>query len=409
MASFAVVFRLFATSRALTASFSGFFFADTRAGDGAFLDDRVGFARRSRFDGGGFVAARLDEAAFAAASTKTCGDATGDGVTGARVSARDVGISPSPRGANGDGRLGLNIASCRGELDVSRRGGGARASVSSPSWLLVRVTTLGYDDRPPRLPHNLFFLRSRYRHAFADPRQSRARVMSTIACISARCAGAVGPSRAAASTPSPRVVAAARPTRRRSVPRAGSKGDSFLLRDETTSTSTRLKEDAEEEGGEPGWRRRAFGAFAAAIVASTAPSFVGDAAPALASIPADITLAKEKAARVEREVAKDVRVLQREIAIDKEIARDEVINEAITFERFIENEPPVLVGFLALFVVNGFIGLTWALFFRETSAGPGGEFGKGIVALRKELVKGIFKFFGTVMGSYVERDGGKSR
>jgi hypothetical protein len=145
MASFAVVFRLFATSRALTASFSGFFFADTRAGDGAFLDDRVGFARRSRFDGGGFVAARLDEAAFAAASTKTCGDATGDGVTGARVSARDVGISPSPRGANGDGRLGLNIASCRGELDVSRRGGGARASVSSPSWLLVNVTTLGYD------------------------------------------------------------------------------------------------------------------------------------------------------------------------------------------------------------------------------------------------------------------------
>ena len=125
--------------------------------------------------------------------------------------------------------------------------------------------------------------------------------------------------------------------------------------------------------------------------------------------PRDITLAKEKAARVEREVAKDVRVLQREIAIDKEIARDEVINEAITFERFIENEPPVLVGFLALFVVNGFIGLTWALFFRETSAGPGGEFGKGIVALRKELVKGIFKFFGTVMGSYVERDGGKSR
>ena len=112
---------------------------------------------------------------------------------------------------------------------------------------------------------------------------------------------------------------------------------------------------------------------------------------------------------MEREVAKDVRVLQREIAIDKEIARDEVINEAITFERFIENEPPVLVGFLALFVVNGFIGLTWALFFRETSAGPGGEFGKGIVALRKELVKGIFKFFGTVMGSYVERDGGKSR
>ena len=76
MASFAVVFRLFATSRALTASFSGFFFADTRAGDGAFLDDRVGFARRSRFDGGGFVAARLDEAAFAASPARASARAT---------------------------------------------------------------------------------------------------------------------------------------------------------------------------------------------------------------------------------------------------------------------------------------------------------------------------------------------
>ena len=54
------------------------------------------------------------------------------------------------------------------------------------------------------------------------------------------------------------------------------------------------------------------------------------------------------------------------------------------------------------------MGLTWALFFRETEAGPGGEFGKGVAKLRGEIVKGIFKFFGSVMGSYTAR-GNRSR
>jgi predicted exporter len=52
-------------------------------------------------------------------------------------------------------------------------------------------------------------------------------------------------------------------------------------------------------------------------------------------------------------------------------------------EAFIAKEPPILVGFLALLLINGAVGLTWALFFRETSSGPGGEFNKGVVALRK--------------------------
>ena len=45
---------------------------------------------------------------------------------------------------------------------------------------------------------------------------------------------------------------------------------------------------------------------------------------------------------------------------------------------------------------------------RETEAGPGGEVGKGVAKLRGEIVKGIFKFFGTIMGSYTQQ-GNRSR
>ena len=108
--------------------------------------------------------------------------------------------------------------------------------------------------------------------------------------------------------------------------------------------------------------------------------------------------------RFEAALNKDLRVIEREIQIDKELIERDVERVPITLEDFLRKEPPVLVGMLAIAVVNGAVGLFWALFFRETSAGPGGEFGKGVAALRKEVVKGILKFFGSIMGSYTQQD-----
>ena len=71
-------------------------------------------------------------------------------------------------------------------------------------------------------------------------------------------------------------------------------------------------------------------------------------------------------------------------------------------EIFIEREPPIAVGFLFLFLINGVWGVIFTLFIRETNAGPGGEFGKGLAALRKEIVKGIFKFFGGALGRFTK-------
>ena len=112
----------------------------------------------------------------------------------------------------------------------------------------------------------------------------------------------------------------------------------------------------------------------------------------------------------------DTRRPWREVQIDAELIKreeekdvEELQRLPITLEAFIAKEPPVLVGFLLFFIVNASVGLTWALFFRETSAGPGGEVGKGVVALRKEIVKGILKFFGSIMGSYVSRQDSRSR
>ena len=84
-----------------------------------------------------------------------------------------------------------------------------------------------------------------------------------------------------------------------------------------------------------------------------------------------------------------------------QIRQRDIERVPLTLENFIAREPPILVGMFFLACINGTIGLFWALFFRETAAGPGGEFGKGIVALRKEVVKGIFRFFGSILGSYV--------
>ena len=112
--------------------------------------------------------------------------------------------------------------------------------------------------------------------------------------------------------------------------------------------------------------------------------------------------------KFEAEIGRDLRIIERELEIDAELLERDVERAPITVERFLEKEPPVLVGMLAIAVVNGCIGLTWALFFRETEAGPGGEVGKGVAKLRGEIVKGIFKFFGTIMGSYTQQ-GNRSR
>ena len=112
--------------------------------------------------------------------------------------------------------------------------------------------------------------------------------------------------------------------------------------------------------------------------------------------------------KLEAELNRDLRVISREIEIDKELLERDVERVPVTVEQFLAKEPPILVGMAAIAVVNGFVGLTWALFFRETEAGPGGEFGKGVAKLRGEIVKGIFKFFGSVMGSYTAR-GNRSR
>ena len=40
----------------------------------------------------------------------------------------------------------------------------------------------------------------------------------------------------------------------------------------------------------------------------------------------------------------------------------------------------------------------------ETSAGPGGEFGKSVVNIRKSIVKGIFTFFNAALGRYTTED-----
>jgi hypothetical protein len=136
---------------------------------------------------------------------------------------------------------------------------------------------------------------------------------------------------------------------------------------------------------------RAFGALAAAVI------MTGGVGPG-----ADIAAhAASPLAGVRSEMTKDLRIVEREIQIDAEIIERDIERVPLTLENFIAKEPPILIGMFFLALINGTIGLFWALFFRETSAGPGGEFGKGVVALRKEVVKGIFRFFGNILGSYV--------
>ena len=73
-------------------------------------------------------------------------------------------------------------------------------------------------------------------------------------------------------------------------------------------------------------------------------------------------------------------------------------------EILIEREPPIAVGFLFLFLINGVGGVIFTLFIRETNVGPGGEFGKVLAALRKEIIKEIFKFFGGALGRFTKEE-----
>lgn len=162
-------------------------------------------------------------------------------------------------------------------------------------------------------------------------------------------------------------------------------------------------------------KSRVVGALTAAVVAGSVVGGVGAADAAAASAATSAGL-PPRVGQVRTEVRKDVRMLQRELQIDAELIEREKEKDVekldrlpITLEAFIAKEPPVVVGFLALLIVNGAVGLAWALFLRETSVGPGGEFGKGVVAVRKEIVKGILKFFGSIMGSYVSRQDSRSR
>ena len=172
--------------------------------------------------------------------------------------------------------------------------------------------------------------------------------------------------------------------------------------------------DASEAG--PAGPSSPHGALFAACAALAVVSSLGDAPAALASErrsgDAERTSlaseARKDFLKIEAELNRDLRVISREIEIDKELLERDVERVPVTVEQFLAKEPPILVGMAAIAVVNGFVGLTWALFFRETEAGPGGEFGKGVAKLRGEIVKGIFKFFGSVMGSYTAR-GNRSR
>ena len=96
-----------------------------------------------------------------------------------------------------------------------------------------------------------------------------------------------------------------------------------------------------------------------------------------------------------------------EVIKDEEIAMNAVregrtAGEAL--DLFLEKEPPLAVGVAAMLVINGSFGLVYTLFVRETSVGPGGEFGKAIVALRQSVVKGIFAFFNSSLGRYTTKD-----
>ena len=184
-------------------------------------------------------------------------------------------------------------------------------------------------------------------------------------------------------------------------------------RDDARRSAVEATADEETEDDEPcasgaSFSRDLLGAFAAAAVVGSLSASVAAPAPALAEPAA---LERERLAeevrkdvlRFEAVLNRDLRVIEREIQIDKELIERDVERVPITFEEFLRKEPRA-GGHARHRGGERHRGSLLGALFRETSAGPGGEFGKGVVALRKEVVKGILGFFGSIMGSYTQQN-----
>jgi hypothetical protein len=168
-----------------------------------------------------------------------------------------------------------------------------------------------------------------------------------------------------------------------------------------TSTTTRATRD--EEGETSASARGAMAASCLAL-AMTLAGVDGDAATAAT---ARGEVLGPVAGTFREELAREERKVVDEVMRDEQIGIDAIREGTTARERldmFIEKEPPVAVFFSAMLVVNGCFGLIYTLFIRETSAGPGGEFGKSVVKIRKSIVKGIFAFFNSALGRYTTED-----
>lgn len=171
----------------------------------------------------------------------------------------------------------------------------------------------------------------------------------------------------------------------------------------STSTTTTTRATRDEEGETSASARGAIAASCLALTMTLAGVDV-DAATA-ASARGEVL--GPVAGTFREELAREERKVVDEVMRDEQIGLD-VIREGSTarerLDMFIEKEPPVAVFFSAMLVVNGCFGLIYTLFIRETSAGPGGEFGKSVVKIRKSIVKGIFAFFNSALGRYTTED-----
>tara|TARA_B100000683_G_scaffold186489_3_gene179646 strand:+ start:14120 stop:14821 length:702 start_codon:yes stop_codon:yes gene_type:complete len=169
----------------------------------------------------------------------------------------------------------------------------------------------------------------------------------------------------------------------------------------STATTTRATRDGEGETS-----ASARGAMVASCLA-LAMTLVGVDGEAASAATARGEVFGPVAGTFRENLAREERMVVDEVMRDEQIGID-IIREGATprerLDMFIEKEPPVAVLFSAMFVVNGCFGLIYTLFIRETSAGPGGEFGKSVVNIRKSIVKGIFTFFNAALGRYTTED-----
>lgn len=165
------------------------------------------------------------------------------------------------------------------------------------------------------------------------------------------------------------------------------------------ATVTAMRDDADASDASNGMRR--------ALAASALALFVVAAGVEDAAATDRGTEVLSQTARASSELTLEDLPVVGEVIKDEEIAMNAVregrtAGEAL--DLFLEKEPPLAVGVAAMLVINGSFGLVYTLFVRETSVGPGGEFGKAIVALRQSVVKGIFAFFNSSLGRYTTKD-----